>query len=51
MTLLANIRLGANPIKLFMAVIYEFSEQARVSVLRKPFQPSLMFVGKSRSLP
>ncbi len=34
-----------------MDVIYLFLQQARVSVLGKPFQPSLMFVGKPRSTP
>jgi hypothetical protein len=38
-------------IKLFTAVIYGFSLQARVFVPGKPFQPSLMFVGEARSLP
>jgi hypothetical protein len=31
----------ANPLKLFKAVIYEFSYEARVFVHGKPFQPSL----------
>ncbi len=38
---------AANPIKLFAAVIYEFSLQARVFVLGKAFQPSLMFASKA----
>ncbi len=36
--------------KLFMAVIYEYSNQARVLVPEKPFHPSIMFVGKPRCL-
>ncbi len=39
-----QLRLGGNLIKLFTAVIYEFSQSARVFVLGKPFQPSLMLV-------
>jgi hypothetical protein len=31
----------------FLSVLYEFSEQARVFVLGKLFQPYLMFVGKA----
>jgi hypothetical protein len=46
-----GFNLGANPIKLFTAVIYEFSFYATVFVPGKPFQPNLMFVGKVRSLP
>ncbi len=42
---------GACTIKLFMAVIYKCSYKARVFVLGKPFQPSLMFVGEARCLP
>ena len=42
---------GANPIKPFTAVIYEFLEQARVFLPGKPFQPSLMFAGKARAYP
>jgi hypothetical protein len=38
---------GPNVIKLFTAVIYEFSSSARVFVFDKSFQPSLMFVGKA----
>jgi hypothetical protein len=34
---------GACTIKLFMAVIYWFLYKARVFVIGKPFQPSLMF--------
>ncbi len=41
------MNLGANPIKLFTAVIYDFSLQARVFVPGKPFQSSLMFAGKA----
>jgi hypothetical protein len=42
---------GANVIKLFSSVIYDYSLQARVFVPGKPFQPSLMIVGEARSLP
>ncbi len=42
---------GANVIKLFTAVRCEFSKQASVFVLGKPFQTSLLLVGKARSLP
>jgi hypothetical protein len=38
-------------IKLFTAVIYGFLEQARMFIPGKPFQPSLMLVGKARSQP
>ncbi len=38
---------GANPIKLFTAVICGFFNKL-VFVPGKPFQPSLMFVGKAR---
>jgi hypothetical protein len=41
---------GANVIKLFTDVSYDFSKLERLS-LASHFQPSLMFVGKSRSLP
>ncbi len=41
----------ANPIKLFAVVIYWFSQQARVLVPAKPFQPSQMFTGKARPYP
>ncbi len=33
-------------IKLFTAIIYGISKLARVFVLRKAFQPSVMFAGK-----
>jgi hypothetical protein len=36
--------------KTFLSVIYELSEKAKVFVLGKHCQPSLMFVGKARSL-
>jgi hypothetical protein len=42
---------GLSIIKLFLAVIYECSYKARVFVPGKPFQLSLMFVSKIRSLP
>jgi hypothetical protein len=38
-------------IKPIMAVIYGFQSYARVYVPDKPFKPSLVFVGKARSLP
>jgi hypothetical protein len=41
----------ANFVKLFTAVSYDFSKYALAFVLGKPFQPSLMFTGKARSLP
>jgi hypothetical protein len=37
---------GANVLKLFTAVIYGFSLQARVFVPSKPLEPSLMFAEK-----
>jgi hypothetical protein len=42
---------GANVIKLFTAVIYEFSLKARMYVPSKPFQLSLMFEGKAGACP
>ncbi len=42
---------GACTIKLFTDVIYGFLSKARVFVLGKPFQPSLMFAGEARSIP
>ncbi len=42
---------GPNVIDLFMSVIYKCSYQARALVPGKTFQPSLMFVGKAKSLP
>ncbi len=44
-------QLGANVIKLFTAVSYEFSKKARAFVPGKLIHPILMFAGKSRSLP
>ncbi len=41
---------GPNVIKLFTSVIYESSQKARI-FRDKPFQPSLMFVGKAKSTP
>jgi hypothetical protein len=38
---------GVSVIKLFTDVSYEFSQKARVLVLDKPFQLSLMFVDKA----
>ncbi len=42
---------GPNVIKLFTSVIYECSQQARVVVLIRAFQSSLMFSDKTRILP
>jgi hypothetical protein len=42
---------GANVTKLFMAVSYDFSLQARAFVPGKPFQPSLMFAGRAEAYP
>jgi hypothetical protein len=43
---------GANAIKPFTVVIYEFSKLlARVFVPGKPFQPSQMFAGKAVAYP
>jgi hypothetical protein len=42
---------GANPMKLFTAVIDGFSQIAGVFVPGKPFQPSLMFAGKAGTYP
>ncbi len=41
----------ASVLNLFTDVIYNCSQYARVFVLVKPFQHSLMFVGNPRSLP
>ncbi len=41
---------GANVIKLFTAVIYDFRNKLMCFVPGKPFQPSLMFVDMARSL-
>ncbi len=35
----------------FFFVTYEWAQKSRLFVHGKPFQPSLMFVGKGRSLP
>ncbi len=42
---------GDNVIKLFTSAIYGFSSEARVFVPGKPFQPSLVSIGKAKSLP
>jgi hypothetical protein len=42
---------GANVIKLFTAVSYDFSLKARAFIPGKPFQPSLMFAGKAGAYP
>ncbi len=47
----AELRAGANVIKLFTVVSHKFLLQARAFVPGKPFQLSLMFVSKDRSLP
>jgi hypothetical protein len=41
----------ANVIKIFTAVSYDFSLKARAFVPGKPFQTSLIFVGKARAYP
>ncbi len=41
---------GPNVLKRFAVIIYEYSQQARVFVNVKLFQPSLMFVDKAMSL-
>ncbi len=46
----ASIQPGPDFIKLFMSVIYDCLPWVRMSVHGKPFQPSLLFVGKARSL-
>jgi hypothetical protein len=46
-----GLRTGANAIKLFTFVIYDFSYKARVDVPGNSFQTSLMFVNKANSLP
>ncbi len=40
---------GASILKPIMAIIYEFQWYVSVFVSGKPFQPSLVFVGKVRS--
>jgi hypothetical protein len=47
---LITLNTGGDVIKLFTAVIYKFSSKARVFVPVKPFQTSLLFVGKARNL-
>ncbi len=42
---------GANVIKLFMAVSYDFSKYVNAFVPGKPFQPTLIFSGKVRAYP
>ncbi len=42
---------GPIVIKRITSVIYECSLQASVFASGKPFQPSLMFVGKAKNLP
>jgi hypothetical protein len=42
---------GVNPIQLFTAVFFEFSLYDRVFLPGKLFPPSLIFVGKAKSLP
>ncbi len=46
-----NIPTGADVKKLFTAVSYAFSYEARAFIPGKPFQPSLMFAGKARAYP
>ncbi len=38
------VQAGSGTIKLIKAVIYEFSQKARVFVSSKPFQPNQIFV-------
>ncbi len=49
--LIISILASACIIKLITAVIYGLPSYARVYVPGKPFKPSLVFVGKARSLP
>ncbi len=42
---------GDNVIKHFMPVTYEYLQSARVFVPGNPYRPSIVFVGKARSLP
>jgi hypothetical protein len=42
---------GVNVMKLFTDVSYDFSKLAGAFVAGKPFQPSLMFVGRSGTYP
>ncbi len=48
-SLVLGICPGACTTKLFTAVIYGFSYEAKVFVPGKPFQPSLMFAGKAKA--
>ncbi len=45
----AMLRTGANVIKLFTTVSYNFLQLARALVPGKPFQPNLMFADKARA--
>ncbi len=45
-----HIDSGDNVIKVFKAVIYEFSQEARLFAPDKHYQPSLINVAKARSL-
>jgi len=45
------LRPGAIVIKLILSVIYGFCNKLECLSFGKPFQPSLMFVGETRSLP
>jgi hypothetical protein len=47
----ATLAPGGNFQKKFLVVIYEYSKRSRVFVPGKPFQLSLMFLDKARSLP
>ncbi len=42
---------GANPIKLFTTVNYEWTIKAKVSVHAKSFQPGPMFLSKGGAYP
>jgi hypothetical protein len=46
-----TLRPGANVIKLFTGVIYEFLEHAQDFVLGKLFEHNRMFVREARSIP
>ncbi len=46
----SKVGTGPNAKKLFTSVIYRCLLIARIFVLGRPFQPSLMFLGKARNL-
>jgi hypothetical protein len=47
---ITNVQFRVCTLKHFSGVIYGFLYEARVFVPGKPFQPSLLFVGKARGL-